>query len=385
MRTYVGEGDERGMAMAVCLCALAVLMGLTVAAQQMSRSDIRMAENYRSANQSLYAAEAGLRHAIAIINQVGVINLTSDVIDSWPNHRAPFSANPTPLTRAARFTYDVTIASDPYYPGNPNRGVLTATGSGYNEALRAVVTRIVRSGVPNAPPGGLYLGTDAETNATFNGNAFRLDGNDKYDGVPGPKPPVPAIATRTPANAEEARSSLSAQQKGNVQGLGYVDDPLTPSVAAAPGPTTAQISQMINDLLTLPHVTYSDQNVNGRVTFGTPEAPQITYFNNADGTTIRGAGDASGVGILIVEHALVIEGTFDFKGLVLVRGTTEVTEVTGHASVQGSLWTTDFNLTVGGSAVVQYSSQALELANLAGGGSGALPAPVVITAWRDEF
>ena len=67
-----------------------------------------------------------------------------------------------------------------------------------------------------------------------------------------------------------------------------------------------------------------------------------------------------------------------------MRGTTHVTEVTGSATVWGSLWTTDFNLTVGGHADVQYSSQALAIANQAGGG-GALPAPVKIYSWRDVY
>ena len=48
----------------------------------------------------------------------------------------------------------------------------------------------------------------------------------------------------------------------------------------------------------------------------------------------------------------------------------------------GALWTNDLNLTVGGSAIINYSSQALSLANLASGGT-TLPAPVQLTSLID--
>jgi hypothetical protein len=50
--------------------------------------------------------------------------------------------------------------------------------------------------------------------------------------------------------------------------------------------------------------------------------------------------------------------------------------------LHGSLWTNDVKLTVGGSAIVQYSTQGLVLANLAGGGQ-ALPAPLEVTSLAD--
>jgi hypothetical protein len=86
---------------------------------------------------------------------------------------------------------------------------------------------------------------------------------------------------------------------------------------------------------------------------------------------------------MIVESDLTIQGTLQFKGLILVRGHTNVahdpsqTEVTGNATVYGSLWTQDLNLRVGGSAIVNYSSNALQLANQAGGGAS-MPAALVV-------
>jgi len=385
MRLVRPIGDEKGIAMALCLFVLAMLSGLTVAALSMSRSDIVGSRNYQSGAQGLAAAEAGVVHAVRLINQVGVINLHNDVIQVWGGP-APF--NPHPVDQKTAYSYSVAIADDPYHaPGN--RALLTSTATGSDDSIRIVKAFVIKSDIPNAPPGAIYLATDNSSNATFNGNSFQINGNDvNYtDGLPGPASAVPAIATRTEANASEARASLNAQQDNNVQGAGYVPgNPATPSIATTQqGPTATQIAQMIADLLALPHDTYNQSNFSGNQTIGTPGTPKISYFNSASGATM-GNGNVDGAGIMIVENSLTLNGNLDFKGLVLVRGSTNVTQVTGSATVWGALWTTDFNLTVGGHADVQYSSQALALANLSGGpGGGGLPAPVKIYSWSDSY
>ena len=176
-----------------------------------------------------------------------------------------------------------------------------------------------------------------------------------------------------------------------MQGLGYLAGPPTvPSITTFPAaPTVAQMNQFINDLLARPGVVNDGSDkINGNTTYGTTAAPQITQLTNRGGVTIKGNGTVSGAGILIVEGDLTIQGNLDFKGLVLVRGRTNVqndpseTEVMGNARIWGSLWTQDFNFVVGGSAFVDYSTQALQLANQVGGG-GALPAPLQITSIAD--
>jgi len=246
--------------------------------------------------------------------------------------------------------------------------------------------------VPLVAPGAIYLATDSATDATFNGNAFVVDGNDHdYNGGAGPAAPVPGIATRNDVNTQETLSSLGQQQTDNVQGLGYSSGPpIIPSVETFPAaPSIAQMNQFIDDLLSKPGVvTYSDDKINGSATFGTVSAPVITHFTASDGITIKANGNASGAGIMIVESDLTIQGTLEFKGLILVRGHTSVahdpsqTEVTGNATVYGSLWTQDLNLRVGGSAIVNYSSNGLQLANQAGGGAS-LPSALVVSWLAD--
>src|SRR5437773_1283190 len=152
-------------------------------------------------------------------------------------------------------------------------------------------------------------------------------------------------------------------------------------------PSTDQLNQFANDLISRPGVvvTPMTQVTGGLPPFGTTEHPQITYFNDPSGVTVKGAGNVEGVGILIVEGDLTIQGSLSFSGLIIVRGRTRVigtTTETGNATLYGALWTNDLNLTIGGSAVMNYSSEALGFANQASGGM-TLPTPVQLTSLID--
>src|SRR5207244_2850884 len=86
--------------------------------------------------------------------------------------------------------------------------------------------------------------------------------------------------------------------------------------------------------LALPHTTINDSHVNGNQQFGTTASPRITYLPG-DGSGVTFAnGHAGGAGIMIVENALTINGDLDFKGLILVRGTTQLTDVSECAATR---------------------------------------------------
>src|SRR5439155_1363070 len=254
-----------------------------------------------------------------------------------------------------------------------------------------VVERVVRSNIPATAPGAIYLSQDGKTNSTFNGNGFTIDGNDHLlsGGLANPNHPVPGISTRNDTNTHEAIDSLDSGQRDNVTGLGFIAGPSpVPSILTSPAaPSTDQLNQFANDLISRPGVvvTPMTQVTGGLPPFGTTEHPQITYFNDPSGVTVKGAGNVEGVGILIVEGDLTIQGSLSFSGLIIVRGRTRVigtTTDTGNATLYGALWTNDLNLTIGGSAVMNYSSAALAFANQASGGM-TLPTPVQLTSLID--
>jgi hypothetical protein len=373
--------NQQGIALVIAIFALAAFMLAAAAGLLVGSSNAKATRNYRGATQVHFVAESAVSEALQIMNGPGVVHFQNDVVNSWG---ATWGTAPKGFPALSGYGYAaaVTAGADPQ-----NQGWLTATGTGPEGAANTVIAVLLRSNVPSTAPGALYLAADAPTNANFNGNAWAVDGNDhNYTGGMGPGAPVPGLSTRTDTNTQEAISSLNGSQVDNIQGQGYsAGPPIVPSVMTSPAaPTSAQLNQMILDILAISGALPQPSNqVVGHQIFGTPAAPQVTYF--AGDTTIKASGTADGAGILIIDGDLTIKGDLDFKGLILVRGKTAVTgdtDVTGNATVYGSLWTNDINLVVGGSAIIQYSTQALALANLVVPGN-ILPSPMRVTALID--
>ncbi len=376
---------QSGLALVLSMFALTAILLAATSATLVGHAGIRATRNYREASQVHFVAESAIAHAMQAVNGPGVVNFQNDVVTQWATL---FGIASRTFGPSSGYSYTVSSSSDP--ANVVNSGSFVATATGPEGARNVVVGRVNRTNIPSTAPGALYLSQDGNTNATFNGDSFRIDGNDHNltGGLASPNNPIPGISTRNAANTAEASSSLSAGQRDNVVGLGFIaGPPAVPSIMTSPAaPTVAQLDQIATDLLARPGVvTIGDTQITGLTTFGTSLLPQITYFNNSSGVTIKGAGSASGAGIMIVEGDLTIQGHLDFTGLVIVRGRTRVggtTEETGNATLYGALWTNDVNLTVGGSAVINYSSQGLALANQVSGGS-ALPTPVQLTSLID--
>jgi hypothetical protein len=370
--------------MAFALITMASLIVAAATGLQMASSNFRATRNYRGATQVHFAAESGITEALQVINGPGVVNFQSDVVNRWTTLWGTSAHSFSPL---AGFTYNVTAVATP--GDTAQSGRLISTAWGVDGVKNVAVANIQRSEIPSTAPGAIYLASDAPTNSTFNGNRFTVDGNDRnYTGGAGPGAPIPGISARNDTNTQEAINSLALDERNQVTGLGYVAGPPTiPSIFTSPAaPSVELINQIAADLLARPGVvTISDQNINGNSVFGTTAAPQITYFNSASGVQMNGTAD--GAGIAIVEGDLDILGTLNFKGLILVRGRTSVLsdnidDLSGNGTVYGTLWTNDLRLTVGGSAIFQYSTQALALANQVAGGA-ALPSPMKLTSLAD--
>jgi len=375
---------ESGIALVLALFAMTTLLVVAASALLVGSADIRATRNYREASQVHFVAESAIAHAMQVVNGPGVVNFQNDVVTPWPTL---FGSAALTFGPVGGYAYTVSAVSDPIDPVNWGRFVATATGP---EGVRNVVAaRVNRSNIPTAAPGAIYLSQDGRTDSTFNGDGFKIDGNDHLytGGLASPNHPVPGLSTRNDTNTQEAINSLSSGQRDNVLGLGFIaGSPAVPSILTSPvAPSVAQLNQFAADLVARPGVVIiNDSSIHGNTTFGTETEPQITYFNNSSGVVL-GNGNASGAGIMIVEGDLTIQGSLEFKGLVIVRGRTRVDGTTtdsGNATLYGSLLTNDVNLTVGGSVLVNYSSQALGLANQASGGM-ALPAPVQLASLID--
>jgi len=373
--------------MAIAMFTMLVFIIVVAAGTHIAGADLVATRDARGLSQAHFVAESAIAEGLQRVNAAGVVNFQNDVVGQWA---ATWGGGAHGFGPVSGFSYQVTPVASATDPTNAGR--LIATANGLEGVRNVVVANVVRSNIPSTSPGAVYLATDAASDCTFNGNAFLIDGNDhNYTGGAGPAPAVPGISARNDANRLEALNSLNSLQKDNVQGLGFNwGPPINASVSTSPAaPSVSQMDQIINDLLSRAGVvTYSANNINGSSTFGTTAAPQITHFTNNDGVTIKGSGNASGAGIMIVEGDLTIQGTLNFNGLVLVRGFTNVqndpsmTDVTGNATIYGTLWTQDVNLRLGGSAIIDYSTQALALANQVAGGQ-ALPSPLKVISLAD--
>jgi len=380
------RASERGIALVFVMFALAALLVAITGALVSGSSNSQATSNYKGAGQVHFAAEAGLSEAVQRINQTGIVDFSNDIADAtawsnrWgtPSHTAPLSG----------FTYTVSPTANGTSP--QTRGRLTATAQGPNGLSNVVVAEVQRTNQLSTAPGAVYLATDNNVNPNFNGNSFLINGNDmSYLGGAGPGSPVPGLSTRNQANTSAVVGALSGAELDNLQGLGFQNsNPAVPSaMTSAWAPSIAQMNDFVDDILTKLHVTSSATQITGNQNLGTidPPVPQITYSTGS--VTVKGAGNVEGSGIWIVDGDLEIQGTLDFAGLIIVRGKTLVTKdpgavITGNATIYGSLWSQDVNFTAGGSSIVNYSTDALALANLVAGGS-ALPTTIKILSMAD--
>ena len=396
MRTRNPMRSRRGIVMALALFALTTLSLVLAVSLLIGSSDFQATRNYRSATQAHFVAESGISQALQVSNQVngiGVIDYQAEVANQWAGLWGSGARSFPPLPG---FSYTVAAFVNGANPANA--GWFRSTATGPEGAQNIVVANVLRSDIPSVAPGAIYLATNAQTNSTFNGNSFAINGNDKNydDGSPGPGAPIPGISTRTDSNTQEAINSLNNNQEQDVRGLGYsAGPPVVPSVKTSPSaPSVAQVDNIVQqflqnapagNLVTSSASTINDSSqlagwTNGNV--ATP-TPKITHFTGS--VAFKGSGNISGAGIMIVDGDLTITGTLDFKGLVIVRGQTKVGQsgIQGNAQLWGSLWTDDINLVVAGNAFVQYSTKALALAGSVTPGPSALPTPLTVTSLVD--
>src|SRR6185503_19966321 len=262
---------------------------------------------------------------------------------------------------------------------------LVSTATGPDGVRNVVVANLVRSDKPSVAPGAIYLATDLSTNATFNGDAFLVDGKDhNFTGGAGVGLPVPGITTRNATNTTEAVTSLTTSETDNVNGYGYqIGPPIVPSIAtSSSAPTITQMNQFVIDLEAATGDSCKCNNYNNGCVnkmentaacqTGSESSPKVTWFDSA--TAVN--GNLTGAGVLIFEGDVSISGTVNYKGLIIVKGKLVID---GNATIYGSTWAEGVNMTVGGSTIVYYSSQALVLANSVVP-AGAIMTPMTVTS-----
>lgn len=397
--------DQTGLAMSMVILVMLLSATLGAASLVASSLDVQSTGHYVTGNQAMYAAESGILHALATINQAGVIDFEADVADRWASR---FGTEARTFPATSQVTYNVQVLADPDDPADS--GAVRVTGTAPLQASRTVRIDLRKDGFGGSP-GAIYLANDDAT-MDFKGNSFAVDGNDYgADGTLSGGPQKPGISARNGAVVDQVTEALSDIQKDNVRGEGFSLAPLAPSVRNTGGPTTSDVDQFVEDILAplevnlgqfkktlkangdlyengsgLKYFKSALTSFGGNNTFGSIDSPQVTHIT-ADQT--RFTGNASGAGVLIVDGTLVLSGTFDFTGWVLVRGQTIVNQDVyssdfGDAKVLGTLWTSELQLDLGGNIEVKYCDACLRaIDGISPVLTNAVPRPMRIVSWQE--
>jgi hypothetical protein len=373
--------DESGFVLVSLLLMTFLLASMGAAALLLSTIDLRSSAHFKTGRQAFFAAEAGILHALGTINGRGVLDFQADIAptDQWTRL---YGADTKTLPSDPASAYRVLVAADSTDPVNAGR--ITVTGSAPLEARRVLNVRLRKD--RRADQGALYLvGSDPPSDP---GDQFDVDGNDHHSDLTlNPAgPSKPGIGTHDDAVADALRSLLSDAQKQQVRGLGFSLDPLDPSVAGSQGPAIADLEQVAARILASNPVVSVADGVLPAGTYGTVDQPQITHLTNA---AARVDGAMSGAGILIADGDLAIAASADFIGWVIVHGSTIVesqavdgTASDGSATIAGSLWTGNLVIHAGGSAIIDFCSECMDLADATGNGNN-VPRLMSVVSWQE--
>ena len=377
--TTSNRTSQSGSSMVLTLLIAFATLALAVAGLSGATSGLTLSNNYKTGFQAMQAGESGVVHSLADINGYGVRNFQTDVAPpgQWSQI---FGTSAKSINGANQLTYTVVPKTTP--AATKNNMWVTANGQAPGESTRTIDARLGLTGPFTC---GAIDMPNTGISSNFNGQAFTVDGRDYPLGSSSPNLDMPTtlgISTRQQTDANTILDSLNNNQEARVRGTAVPNE--VASVATCLGPTAARIRNTIVPAMAAQPGAVANPvdrtNINGNITLGTIDNPQITHFTGD--VAIKANGNASGAGILIVDGGLTIQGSFDFTGLIIVDGTTQITSVTGNATVYGAIWTTDLSLTVGGSAAVLYSSGALAVASaIPGTTDQVVPQRAAVISW----
>lgn len=355
---------SRGVALTVVIFVVAILFTLTGASLLFSSLDLKATSALKTGTVAFQVADAGIQHALAVI-PAGTIFPYSSLTDV-----VPLTAHPT----IAEFSYSVTAVNT---AGN-SQAILTSAAIGPNGAKKVIVAYVGR-GSYGLGATSLPGSSAANTETTFSGTSFSINGTDNCNSAP----TVPGIVVTDPALATEITNDttsdggLAASQLANVIGAGG-----TPSVVTIPQ-LSQTVSQIADAYLSLSHVDLPGGNYSSNDTWGTSSSPRITRVTG----NAQIQGTVEGYGVLIVDGALDVQGNFTFHGLVIARGDIQV-QFTGNAGIYGSVLLAESSfydptveLDVRGNATIRFDSCALSPAD----NWVPLPKAPKLMAWQEKL
>lgn len=425
------RSGERGFALFGVLMLMMLALTLGASALLYSAIELKTAQNYKNGMMAFAAAESGATHALTRINKRMVQHFQNDIVNAWNTH--PFLLGTDSYEMDANANMEYGARTRAWSSNTRDVGFIFSRGWGPGGSVRTVTLRVVRSPVPQGI-GAIFAMNENYPSGAFNNNGNRVlvDGNNNSmsmtipngngsmcTGVVAGGGSVPAINTQNEASMNNLADSLTSdRERGNYRGLGEENcrgsgnNVQCDRAAILPmgGPRPQDLDTIINNLTAgmgtctqaqvpvtghgnnqtanppsncvyRPDNTFGN-NLHGSI--GTSSSPGIVHFteqNSPGGIN----GNFDGYGVMIIDGDVRINGNMRFGGLIIVRGNLTIT---GNASIAGSVWFTGDSLTVGGSADVCYSSQALAVADnvgipVSGGPPRNLPTIMTVAQWME--
>lgn len=367
---------QRGAALLAALILIMILLPLGAYVILQCRTDLLLERNFRAELEAFYAAEAGLEHALAEIEPGQSFDDVLAGPDGIPgtadDGMFPFREGTAAAFTSAPLGYDVRLSLTA-----GNLLAIISSGSGRQGATKVVAGLAARSPWPFTPA-ALYSGGDIRRLDLGSGRLL-LSGVDHLlsDAPANPTGGAAAVAALAgPDAAAEAalREQLPAALAGQLLGAGGA-----PSIATSrslPVQTYATRLAAQQASVRLGALTVGDTTV-----LGTPRTPQISVVDG----DVDVAGWLGGYGVLIVQGALHVSGTFEFTGLVIVLNSM-LCESSSNMLITGALWQGSMpnaDIELRSSGAVVYSRAALAAADAAV--PGLLPHAVILTGWREQL
>ncbi|MCF7807502.1 MAG: hypothetical protein K9M49_08945 [Candidatus Marinimicrobia bacterium] len=200
------------------------------------------------------------------------------------------------------------------------------------------------------PPITASVGISSETsNFNFYGNVEVHGQDTNMDGTTGSGPELPGITVSSPEDSATIVDDYSGTNF--IQGAGT-----EPSVAVSSDSTT-DLSEIVEY-----YEAVADQDLLdcSTISSGSDTNPTIAYIDG----DCELSGTFSGYGVLVVDGALTMRGKVRWHGIVLVAGASTMEfDASGTPAIYGGLLlsATEVNLTLGGTADLYYSSEAIHM------------------------
>jgi hypothetical protein len=351
------DTKENGHALLLTLAITALVAPLGAFALMQARVDLLLARHARTSIQLFYVADSGLEHALADLRLDPVFDRLlagpDGKEDTTDDGHFPFHHNPPDSFPSAPFRY--TVSAEPH---GEDRVDIVSRGVTEGGAAQTVSASVVRDRTPMVP--GTICSTVEERSFAL-GDDFRVSGIDRSQRVD----PVPAIALADEETTSTIQARLGAEAGARLPGFGGA-----PSLRAG---TIPAFNKRIESLLADPRARTAVVDEENSLGNGLLVSQGVLYIERAVGS-----------GILVVDGDLRVSASFNFDGLVLVRGDV-LLDRGSSAQVHGALVQggNAVRLELLGEGEIVYDSKLIEEMDTNFG--GILPRRAIVTGWREVW